>query len=81
MITIFNRRELLTTFSLAKQAAIRELLSDNDIDYYIKTVNLDSASLMGISVRQWVLLAKILIYLMNILFMYVTQITNTHVLC
>lgn len=47
MITIFNRRELLTTFSMAEQAAIRELLADNDIDYYIKTINRGSASFMS----------------------------------
>ena len=47
MITLFNRRELLTTFSLDKQAAICGLLADNNIDYYIKTINRNSASFMN----------------------------------
>ena len=36
MITIFNRKELWTTFSMEEQASIRSLLADNGIDYSIK---------------------------------------------
>jgi len=39
MITIFNRRELLTTYEMNEQARVRELLSNNKIDYQVKTVN------------------------------------------
>ena len=46
MITIFNRKELLTTFSMEEQASIRSLLADNGIDYYTKTVNRGCASFM-----------------------------------
>lgn len=37
MLTIFNRRELITTFSMETQAKVREALSQNGIDYHIKT--------------------------------------------
>ena len=39
MLTIFNRRELLTTCSMEEQNRVREILSRNHIDYRIKTVN------------------------------------------
>lgn len=44
MITIFNRRELSCTFDMKKQAEIRSILSNNSIDYYVKTVNRKSPS-------------------------------------
>lgn len=37
MITIFNRRELLTTYSMEKQAQVRDILSQNGIDCRTKT--------------------------------------------
>lgn len=37
MITLFNRRELITTFSMDVQARVRDILSQNGIDYRIKT--------------------------------------------
>ena len=39
MITPFNRRELITTFSMDTQAKVRDILSQNSIDYQIKTSN------------------------------------------
>ena len=45
MITILNRKELCITFSMTEQANIREALSKNNIDYYIKTINRMSPSL------------------------------------
>lgn len=39
MLTIFNRRELLTTFSLEEQSRVRDVLAQNRIDYRVKTVN------------------------------------------
>lgn len=39
MLTIFNRRELLTTCSMEEQNRVREILAQNHIDYRIKTVN------------------------------------------
>ncbi len=39
MLTIFNRRELLTTFSMEEQNRVRDILAKNHIDYRIKTVN------------------------------------------
>ena len=38
MITVFNRKELLTTFSMDEQARVRDLLGQNGIDYRVKTV-------------------------------------------
>ena len=39
MITIFNRKELLVTFSMGEQIRVREILASHDIDYQIKTVS------------------------------------------
>lgn len=39
MLTVFNRRELLTTFSMEEQNRMRDILARNHIDYRIKTVN------------------------------------------
>lgn len=36
MITIFNRRELTMTYSMAQQAKIRDLLASHNIAYSIK---------------------------------------------
>ncbi len=44
MITIFNRRELINTFSLPKQSEIRDILSNNKIEYIVRTVNRRSLS-------------------------------------
>lgn len=38
MLTIFNRRELLTTFSMEEQCRVRDILAQNHIDYRVKTV-------------------------------------------
>lgn len=46
-MTIFNRRELSTTFSMKEQARIREVLQENRIDYKIKTVNRNSPSVFS----------------------------------
>ena len=39
MITIFNRRELFVTYSIKRQAEIRDRLSEKGIDYSIRTVS------------------------------------------
>ena len=44
MITIFNRRELISTFDSPKQAAIRDLLAGNKIDYKLKVISRTSTS-------------------------------------
>ncbi|MBR5291777.1 MAG: DUF2007 domain-containing protein [Clostridia bacterium] len=44
MITLFNRRELITTFSMDAQAKFRSILSQNGIDYRIKTKSNSSVS-------------------------------------
>ena len=47
MITIFNRKELLITLDMKKQSEIREILSSNNIEYVVKTTNLQSATVVG----------------------------------
>lgn len=39
MITIFNRKELIITYDLVKQAELRNLLAGNNIKYLIKSRN------------------------------------------
>ncbi|KXL52535.1 hypothetical protein CLNEO_19440 [Anaerotignum neopropionicum] len=38
MITIFNRKELIITYSMEKQSKIRNLLAEHNIDYSISTL-------------------------------------------
>lgn len=51
MITVFNRRELISTFDMRKQAEIRSILSDNGIEYHVKTINRKSPSPAGAGSR------------------------------
>lgn len=39
MIHIFNRAELLTTFDVARQSRVRDILAANRIDCRVKVVN------------------------------------------
>ena len=43
MITIFKRKELSVTLSMEVQSKIREILTANNIDYLIKTKNLQAS--------------------------------------
>ena len=47
MITIFNRKELLVTMDMNKQAIVRDTLSASGIPYVIKTTNLQSSQAAG----------------------------------
>lgn len=47
MITVFNRRELIVTMDMKRQSDIRNILSDNHIDYVVKTTNIQRASGVG----------------------------------
>ena len=47
MITLFNRRELLITMDMGRQADVRDILSANGIGYTVKVTNLQSASVFG----------------------------------
>ncbi|MBM6750954.1 hypothetical protein H6A65_05505 [Mediterraneibacter glycyrrhizinilyticus] len=47
MITIFNRKELIITMEMNRQAEVRNILSQNGIDYTVKTTNLQTAPLLG----------------------------------
>ena len=51
MLTIFNRRELLTTFSMEEQSRVRTVLAQHHIDYQIKTVNPSARATIGSSGR------------------------------
>lgn len=44
MITIFNRKELVSTFDMQKQGNIRQVLAQNKIDYNVKIINRESPS-------------------------------------
>lgn len=44
MITIFNRKELIITFDMQRQAKIRELMAQYSIQYSIKVINRKSPS-------------------------------------
>ncbi len=39
MLTIFNRKELLLTDDMKRQADVRDLLAQNGVDYAVKTIN------------------------------------------
>ena len=47
MITIFNRKELIVTTEMNRQAQVRDILSQNGIDYTVKTTNLQAAPIVG----------------------------------
>jgi len=44
MITIFNRKELIITFDMQRQAKIRDLMVQYSIPYSIKVINRKSPS-------------------------------------
>lgn len=54
MITIFNRKEVFTTFNRNEQARVRNILADNKIDYYVKTINRMSSSSIAAGERSHV---------------------------
>lgn len=47
MITIWNRKELIITMDMARQAEVRSVLSQKGIAYKIKTRNLHSSAALG----------------------------------
>ena len=47
MLTIFNRKELITTMDMQRQANIRSILSANGIAYTVRTENLQGSSVFG----------------------------------
>lgn len=47
MITMFNRKEVLTTFSMGEFANARSILSEHHIPYVTKTVNMSGGNRMG----------------------------------
>ena len=47
MLTIFNRKELITTMDMQRQANIRSILSANGIAYTVRTENLQGSSAIG----------------------------------
>ena len=51
MIAIWNRRELETTWDMKRQAEIREILAINQIDYIIKTQNMQTTNFFGTTQR------------------------------
>lgn len=51
MITIFNRAEVCTTYSMHEQSEIRNLLTQQGINYSLKTINRKSSSPMSAGSR------------------------------
>lgn len=49
MLTIFNRKELMVTMDSNRQAEIRRILSQNGIDYIVKTRNLQNSGVLDSS--------------------------------
>lgn len=49
MLTIFNRRELLITFDIQRQAEVRSLLAQNKIAYLTKVININGPLIFGSS--------------------------------
>ena len=47
MLTIFNRKELITTMDMQRQSNIRSVLSANGIAYTVRTENLQGSSAFG----------------------------------
>lgn len=47
MITIFNRKKIKSTFSIEKKTEIKQILSDNNIKYYVKTNHINRQSAFG----------------------------------
>ena len=51
MITIFNRKELVVTYSLEEQSRIREILSSNGMEYKIKVTDRTNAQVIMPGIR------------------------------
>ncbi|SEU25485.1 hypothetical protein SAMN05443270_3991 [Lacrimispora sphenoides] len=51
MITIFNRKELISTYDMKKQVEVRDLLNQFKIPYSINVINRKSPSLFGAGSR------------------------------
>ena len=49
MITIFNRKEVLTTMDMKRQASVRDVLSANGIDYIVKVSDRQTSDIFASS--------------------------------
>ena len=47
MLTIFNRKKLITMMDMQRQSNIRSILSSNGIAYTVRTENLQGSSALG----------------------------------
>lgn len=47
MINFFNKKELVSTFSMKRQSDIRTILEQNNMKYTYKVINRNSASPFG----------------------------------
>ena len=74
MITVFNRKELLITFDMKRQADICEILSSKGIDYAVKTTNLQSSAQLECKGHVRVIMELIKSIPMNIRFMFAKKI-------
>jgi hypothetical protein len=51
MITIFNRKELISTYDMKKQVEVHDLLNQFKIPYSINVINRKSPSIFGAGSR------------------------------
>lgn len=51
MIHVFNRKELMITYSMKEQSDIREILAAQKIDYVVKTMNRTGNAAAGRGIR------------------------------
>lgn len=47
MINLFNQKELLVTMKMERQSQVRDILAQNNIDYIVRTRNLEATPVIG----------------------------------
>ena len=47
MIAVWNRKELISTFSMKQQSDVRDILAANNIDYVYKVTDRNSPAAIG----------------------------------
>ncbi len=47
MITVFNRKELLITYSMKEQAEVKQMLEEHNIKYHVRVVDRKSPSIFS----------------------------------
>lgn len=53
MLTLFNRKELIATYDIKKQALVRSVLSEAGIEYQVRVLNRRSSSAFSAGTRAY----------------------------